>query len=164
MNGGMPKGRLRVLLLCTGNSCRSQMAEGWARDLLVERVEAYSAGTEPSRVNPRAIRVMAEAGVDISTHRSKHLDEFLGERFHLVITLCDDAQARCPMFPGAVKMIHMGFPDPALAAGSEEDVLRVFRDVRDQIRQRLIPLLEEELALHESLHKKDTIKGNCGGP
>ena len=142
--------RLRVLFLCTGNSCRSQMAEGWVRHILGDQVEVYSAGTHPSVVNPRAIQVMREAGVDISSHWSKSLDEFLDKPFDLVITLCDHAQARCPVFPGASKMLHMGFPDPVFAAGTEEEILRVYREIRDAIRQKLIPLLERELVTRSS--------------
>jgi arsenate reductase len=142
--------RLRVLFLCTGNSCRSQMAEGWARHLLGDRVDVLSAGTHPSLVNPRSIQVMREVGVDISSHRSKSVDEFLEQPFDLVITLCDHAQARCPVFPGASKMLHMGFPDPVFAVGTEEEILRVYREVRDAIRQKLIPLLERELVKRSS--------------
>ncbi len=136
--------RLRVLFLCTGNSCRSQMAEGWARHLLGDLVEVYSAGTHPSVVNPIAIQVMREAGVDISKHRSKSIDRFVGEEFDLIITLCDDAEARCPVFPARAKRIHRGFRDPALAVGPRKNVLKVYREVRDAIRDELIPLLEEE--------------------
>lgn len=136
---------LRILFLCTGNSCRSQMAEGWARHILGNRVEVYSAGTHPSVVNPKAVLVMREAGVDISSHRSKSVDEFLGKEFDLIITLCDEAETRCPVFPGKAKRIHKGFPDPARAVGSEELVLEIYRRVRDAIRDELIPLLEEGL-------------------
>jgi len=139
---------LRVLFLCTGNSCRSQMAEGWARHLLGNRVEAFSAGTDPGPVNPRAIQVMQEVRVDISSHRSKSLEDFSGQSFDLVITLCDDAEARCPVFTGAPKKIHMRFPDPGRAVGSEETVMEVFRKVRDRIRRELIRLLEEEIFNH----------------
>jgi arsenate reductase len=140
------KNPLRVLFLCTGNSCRSQMAEGWARDWLGDRVNAYSAGTDPTVVNPLAIQVMKEVGVDISSHRSKSLDDLVDPVFDLVVTLCDDAQAGCPVFPGRGKMVHMGFPDPAKAIGTEGEVLQVFREVRDRIRDELIPVLEEEIS------------------
>lgn len=143
------KERIRVLFLCTGNSCRSQMAEGWARHILGDRVEVYSAGTHPSPVNPNAIRVMQEAGVDISRQRSKSVDEFLDKEFDLIVTLCDDAEARCPVFPGGGKRIHRGFSDPARAVGEQEVVLEVYRQVRDAIRDELIPLLEEELQHRE---------------
>jgi len=122
------------------------MAEGWARQILGDRVEAHSAGTEPSEVNPRALQVMGEAGVDISSHRSESVEEFSDQPFDLVITLCDEARANCPIFLGATKTIHKGFPKPAEAVGSDEEVLEVFREVRDRIQKELIPLVEEELA------------------
>ena len=127
-------GKPVVLFLCTGNSCRSQMAEGWARRLARDRMEARSAGTDPRGVNPRAVRVMREAGVDISGQRSKHAKEFAGRPVDLVVTLCGGAKAACPFFPGAKAMIHRGFDDPAEATGSEEEALAVFRRVRDEIR------------------------------
>jgi arsenate reductase (thioredoxin) len=129
---------LRVLFLCTGNSCRSQMAEGWARRLLGDRVEAYSAGIEAHGLNPRAVQVMAEAGVDIAGHRSKHLDELRGVEFDYVVTVCDHADESCPVFPGKAKVVHHGFDDPprlARSAGSEEEALACYRRVRDEIRQ-----------------------------
>lgn len=125
---------IRILFLCTANSCRSQMAEGWARSLHPGTIEAFSAGTQPGQVHPLAIRVMAEAGVDLTSHRSKHLREFLGQKFDYVVTLCDDARENCPVFPGAAHMVHVGFPDPARAAGTPEEVLNEFRRVRDMIR------------------------------
>ena len=135
----------RVLFLCTGNSCRSQMAEGWARHLLGEQIKAFSAGADPTVVNPRATEIMKEVGVDLSSHRSKPVTEFSDQRFDLVITLCEDAEARCPVFLGGTRKIHMGFPDPAQATGPDETVLMVFREVRDRIRRELIPLLEREV-------------------
>ncbi|HHW13926.1 MAG TPA: arsenate reductase ArsC [Firmicutes bacterium] len=131
----MTEGRLRILFLCTANSCRSQMAEGWARALRGGEIEAYSAGTAPSTVNPLAVEVMREAGVDLSQHRSKHLSEYLGEDFDYVVTLCGDAHETCPVFPGAKRMVHHGFPDPAKAAGGREEVLAEFRRVRDLIKE-----------------------------
>lgn len=131
----MPK--LKVLFLCTGNSCRSQMAEGWARALRGDQIEPYSAGIETHGLNPRAVQVMAEAGVDISGHRSKHLDELAEVEFDVVVTVCDRANESCPFFPGQVKRIHAGFDDPpALArdAASEEEALDYYRRVRDEIR------------------------------
>ena len=104
--------RLNVLLLCTGNSCRSQMAEGWARALRPDSVRTYSAGVEPHGMNPRAIKVMAEAGVDISGHHSKHVDELKDIPFDYVITVCDHAHETCPLFPGKTKVLHVGFDDP----------------------------------------------------
>jgi arsenate reductase len=129
--------KVKVLFLCTGNSCRSQMAEGWARALHPERIEPYSAGTSPGRVDPRAIRVMREAGVDLSGRRSKHLDELAGVPLDWVITVCDRANEACPVFPGAVRRLHAGFDDPprlAADAGSEDEALGHYRRVRDEIR------------------------------
>jgi arsenate reductase len=130
-------GKLRILFLCTGNSCRSQMAEGFARALKGDRIEPYSAGTAPKGLDPRAVRVMAEAGVDISGQRSKPMAEFRGREFDFVVTLCDGARESCPILPGSARIIHAGFADPpALAAGahSEEEALAHYRRVRDQIR------------------------------
>ena len=137
----------RVLVLCTGNSCRSQMAEGWVRHDLGDRVEVFSAGTTPSAVHPLATAVMAEAGVDISSHRSKSLQEFWGQPFDLVVTVCDSAREACPMFHGAAKQIHESFPDPAGFTGTKDEVLEKFREVRDLIRERLVPLVKWELVL-----------------
>lgn len=131
------KKSLRILFLCTGNSCRSQMAEGWARHLKPHEIEAYSAGIEKHGLNPLAVRVMAEAGVDIGHHTSKTVDELPLRDFDMVITLCGHANETCPFFPGAVKKVHVGFDDPpALAkdAPSEEDALVHYRRVRDEIR------------------------------
>ena len=126
---------LKVLFLCTHNSCRSQMAEGWAEYLKKGVIEAWSAGTEPGTVNPMAIKVMGEAGVDISSHRSRHLQEFLNIPFDVVITLCKDARDTCPFFPGeTARLFHRGFDDPSKAMGSGEEILRFFRRVRDEIR------------------------------
>ena len=137
----------RVLILCTGNSCRSQMGEGWVRHDLGDKVEVYSAGTQPSRVHPFAIAVMAEAGVDISSHRSKSLSEFWGQPFDLLVTVCDSAKEACPMFAGAAKQIHESLPDPAGFTGAEEEVIEKFREVRDLIQERLVPLVRRELGL-----------------
>ena len=129
--------KLKVLFLCTGNSCRSQMAEGWVRRLKADRIEACSAGVAPAGVDPRAVRVMAESGVDISTQRSKHVGELAGESFDRVVTVCDNARERCPVFPVGTRRLHVGFDDPpALAAGaaSEEQALEHYRRVRDEIR------------------------------
>ncbi len=128
---------MKVLFLCTGNSCRSQMAEGWARHLRGDRIEAYSAGIETHGLNPRAVRVMAEAGVDISGHRSKTLDDLKGIEFDLVVTVCGHAHEHCPLFPGRTRVVHAGFDDPPkLAAGAttEEEALAHYRRVRDEIR------------------------------
>jgi arsenate reductase len=136
---------LKVLFLCTENACRSQMAEGLVNHDLAGRVQAYSAGVRPSRVNPRAIQVMAELGIDIGQHRSKSVDELTGERFDLVITVCDSATAQCPIFPGETEVMHLGFPDPARAAGTEAEIMAVFRQVRDALRRQLMPLLQAKL-------------------
>ena len=130
----------RVLIVCTGNSCRSQMAEGWVRHDLGARWEAASAGTHPAgEVAPLAVRAMAEVGVDISNARSKHWAPFLEEVWDLVVTVCDSARESCPLFPGASEQIHVPFVDPVLAVGSEEERLAVYRAVRDDIRARLLP-------------------------
>ena len=128
------KDRIKVLFLCTGNSCRSQIAEGWARHLKGDVIEPYSAGIHPIGVNPRAIKVMAEAGVDISAQKSEHIDELPGIDFDYVITLCDNAREHCPVFGGKAKVIHKPFDDPYFASGSEEQILTTFRKVRDDIR------------------------------
>jgi arsenate reductase len=133
----------RVLVLCTGNSCRSQMAEGFIRHLLAGRWEARSAGTKPAeRVHPLAIRVMAEVGVDISHGRPDNVDAYVREPWDLVVTVCDSARETCPWFPRLVERLHVSFDDPAVATGSEEERLQVFRRVRDEIRERLVPKLE----------------------
>lgn len=126
--------KIKVLFLCTGNSCRSQIAEGWARHLKDDIIDAYSAGICPIGVSSRAIKVMTEAGVDISKQKSKHLDEFRQVYFDYVITLCDNVAENCPVFPGKAKIIHKPFEDPHFAAGDEEAVLETFRKVRDQIK------------------------------
>lgn len=128
---------LKVLFLCTGNSCRSQMAEGWARRLKGDRVEPYSAGIEAHGLNPDAVRVMAEAGVDISGQRSKTVGDLRGVDLDYVVTVCDNAHESCPLFPGHAKVVHVGFDDPPrLAAGvkTEEERLAPYRRVRDEIR------------------------------
>lgn len=127
--------RLRILFLCTGNSCRSQMAEGWARALRGDLLDAHSAGTHPHGLNPLAVRAMAEAGVDISGHASKRPEE-IGGRFDVVVTVCDSAHESCPVMPGA-RVVHVGFDDPprlAKDAVNDEDAMRHYRRVRDEIR------------------------------
>ncbi len=128
------KDRRKVLFLCTGNSCRSQIAEGWARHLKGNVIEPYSAGLRPIGVNSKAIKVMAEEGVDISMHKSQHIDEFSEIDFDYVVTLCDNASESCPVFSGKAKVIHKPFDDPYFASGSEEQILTTFRKVRDDIR------------------------------
>ncbi len=129
--------KLKILFLCTGNSCRSQMAEGWARALKGDVLEPFSAGIETHGLNPNAVKVMAVAGVDISGQRSKHLDELKNVRFDYVITVCDHAHEACPLFPGRTQVVHVGFDDPprlARMAQNEEEALGHYRRVRDEIR------------------------------
>jgi arsenate reductase len=141
--------KLKILYLCTGNSCRSQMAEGWTRHLKSDAIDAYSAGVEPHGIDPRAVKVMAEIGVDISWQTSKHLDTLEGIEFDYVITLCDHANETCPLFLGKTRRLHVGFDDPPkLAAGtaSEEEAMAHYRRVRDEIKsfvERLPEVLEE---------------------
>jgi arsenate reductase len=134
---------LKILFLCTENACRSQMAEGLVNHYLAGKAQAFSAGVSPGRVNPNAIRVMAELGIDISRHRSKSVSEFEGQDFDLVITVCDKAREQCPFFPGAARMLHVSFTDPGQATGNETEILAVFRGVRNEMREKLLPLIEE---------------------
>jgi len=127
----------RVLILCTGNSARSQMAEGLLRHDAGDRFEVFSAGVKPSGVRSEAIAVMRELGIDLSGLRSKHVSEFAGEPFDYVLTVCDNARENCPIFPGGTVSIHHNFVDPAAISGSEEERLAVFREVRDRIREYL---------------------------
>lgn len=129
--------RVRVLFLCTANASRSQMAEGWARHLKGDVIEPYSAGVEPRGVNPLAVKVMAEVGVDISKQRSKHVNEVTRTPFDFVVTLCDQAQEACPVFPGGGTVVHVGFDDPYTLTQGEQDEakrLKEYRRVRDEIR------------------------------
>jgi arsenate reductase len=143
-------GKIKILFLCTGNSCRSQMAEGWARRLKGAVIEPYSAGIETHGLNPRAVKVMAEAGVDISSQRSKHVEELIHVPFDYVVTVCDHANERCPLFPGKAKRVHIGFADPprlAADARTEEEALAHYRRVRDEIRafvEKLPDILKQE--------------------
>ncbi|MCR4406688.1 MAG: arsenate reductase ArsC [Anaerolineae bacterium] len=137
----------RVLFLCTGNSARSQMAEGLVNHFLSDRWEAFSAGTAPTGyVHPLAVKAMAELGIDISAQRSKLVDEFRNAAFDVVITVCDNAAQNCPLWLGAGRVTHMGFPDPAAATGSEAERLEVFRRVRDGLRQAVFRYLSAETA------------------
>ena len=128
---------VKVLFLCTGNSCRSQMAEGLLRHLGQEALEVASAGTRPSQVHADAIRSMSEIGVDISSQHSKPLEPFLGQPFDYLITLCDDAKESCPAFPGVSQNIHWSIPDPAAARGTDEERMAVFRSVREDLAARI---------------------------
>jgi arsenate reductase len=134
----------RVLFLCTANSCRSPMAEGIANHFLGDRLEAFSAGTAASFVNLRAIAVLREMGIDSSGLRSKNLDEFAGQSFDYVITLCGDANEKCPLYFGGVRRTHMGIPDPARATGTETEVLEEFRKVRDAIKGAIDAFFDRE--------------------
>jgi len=126
--------KIKILFVCTGNSCRSQMAQGWARHLKADVIDACSAGIKPIGVSSRAIKVMAEAGVDISSHSSKSVEEFVGVDLDYVVTVCDNAKEQCPVFPCGAKRIHKSFPDPYFAEGSEQEIMDVFRKVRDKIK------------------------------
>jgi arsenate reductase (thioredoxin) len=129
--------KTKVLFLCTGNSCRSQMAEGFLRTYAGSRYEAYSAGTKPSSLNPLAVEVMREIGIDISQQRSKNATEYIGTYFPVIVTVCDQAKEHCPIFPGPSVRHHWPFEDPADATGSREERLQVFRRVRDEIGARI---------------------------
>ncbi|TNF46736.1 arsenate reductase ArsC [bacterium] len=136
MNGA--ENKLKILFLCTGNSCRSQMAEGWARELKGDSVEPWSAGTKIKELDPLAVRVMEEMGVDISGHRSKYLDDLGDIEFDWVVTVCSEVHESCPIFPGKTRLVHAGFDDPprlALEARSEEEAIEIYRRVRDEIRE-----------------------------
>ena len=123
-----------VLVLCTGNSCRSQLMHGYLSQLLGEKATVYSAGIETHGVNPKAIAVMQEDGLDISTHTSNHVDEYAAVPFDYVITVCDNAREACPVFPSSARQLHHNFPDPAKATGTAEEVMDQFRAVRDQVK------------------------------
>jgi arsenate reductase len=144
---GMAGDKIRILVLCTGNSARSQMTEGFL-DSLNPRIEAHSAGTAPSpRVNPLAIQAMREIGIDISKGTPKKVDQFVDQAFDYVITVCDDADKNCPYFKGKVgRRLHISFPDPARATGTDEEKLAVFRRVRDDIRARFQELYDKEIS------------------
>ena len=124
----------RILVLCTGNSCRSQMAEGYLNFFAKNKAEVYSAGIETHGVNSKAIQVMKEDGIDISHHTSNNIDEYRNINFDFVITVCDNAKERCPFFPSNAKKFHHNFPDPAKATGTEEQIMQQFREVRDMIK------------------------------
>lgn len=136
----------RILILCTGNSCRSQMAEGFLKSF-DKNLEVFSAGTKPSsQVHPKAIQVMKEVGIDLSNNYPKHSDQFINDPFDYVITVCDNAKESCPVFMGKVgKQIHIGFEDPADATGTEEEVLAVFRKIRDEIKRDFFEFYTQEI-------------------
>lgn len=136
---------MRALILCMGNSARSQMAEGLLRHDAGNVYEVFSAGTKPSHVRPEAIAVMREVGIDISGHRSKSVEEFAGQDFDYVITVCDNAKESCPLFPAKTKRIHWSIEDPAAAQGSEEELLAAFRRARDELRARLHAFTQGEV-------------------
>jgi arsenate reductase (thioredoxin) len=125
----------RVLVLCTGNSCRSQIAEGYLKHFAENKAEVYSAGVETHGVNPKAVQIMKEDGIDISSHTSNNVNEYRDIEFDFVITVCDNAKERCPYFPSKAKTFHYNFPDPAKAKGTDEQVMQQFRDVRNMIKE-----------------------------
>ncbi|MFP4447507.1 MAG: arsenate reductase ArsC [Bacteroidales bacterium] len=141
---------MKILILCTGNSCRSQMAEGFLKSF-DSKLEVYSAGTKPEKeVNPRAIQVMKEKNIDLSSNRPENVDKFLEESFDYVITVCDSAKETCPVFMGDVKhRLHMGFEDPAGATGTKDEIMDKFREVRDQIEQEFKQFYEERINTEE---------------
>ncbi len=135
----------KILVLCTGNSCRSQMAHGYLNKFVNGKAEIYSAGIETHGVNPRAIAIMKEDGVDISHHTSDHVDEYINIDFDLIITVCDNAKENCPYFPSKAKKFHQDFPDPAKAKGSEEEVMQEFRRVRDLVKDYCQKFVSEHI-------------------
>jgi arsenate reductase len=139
---------MKILILCTGNSCRSQMAEGFLQSF-DKNLEVYSAGTKPEQqVNPRAIEVMNEIGIDLSAHKPEDVEQYLEDSFDYVITVCDSAKETCPVFMGEVKHnLHMGFEDPAGATGSEEEILNKFREIRDQIESEFYEFYKKKIKL-----------------
>ena len=135
----------KILVLCTGNSCRSQIAEGYLQYFAKDRATVYSAGIETHGVNPRAIEIMKEDGIDISKHTSNHIDEYADVPFDYVLTVCDNAKENCPYFPTEAKKFHYNFPDPAKAAGSEEEIMSRFRQVREMIKKYCKTFVEDTL-------------------
>lgn len=130
-------GKIKVLILCTANSARSQMAEGLLRHIAGDTVDVFSAGRAPSSVNPFAIKAMRARGIDIASHRSDHIEQYLDREFDFVITVCDSAAESCPVFPGRAERIHWSFPDPAAVTGDESAVLQSFNDIRDGLEKKL---------------------------
>jgi arsenate reductase len=139
------KASKKILILCTGNSCRSQIAHGYMQGFAGDKAEVYSAGIETHGVNPRAIATMAEDGIDISRHTSNHVDEYAGIDFDFIITVCDNAKEQCPYIPGKATRFHRDFPDPAKAKGSEEEIKTQFRKVREEIKQYARQFVTENL-------------------
>lgn len=135
----------KILVLCTGNSCRSQIAEGYLRHFAGDKAQVYSAGVETHGVNPRAIKVMAEDGIDISDHTSNNIDEYMDIDFDYVITVCDNAKERCPYFPTKAQKFHQNFPDPAKATGSEAEILDEFRKAAGTIKEYAERFVRDEL-------------------
>ncbi len=135
----------KILVLCTGNSCRSQIAEGYLRSFAKERADIYSAGIETHGVNPKAIATMEDEGIDISNHTSNHLDEYRNIDFDFVITVCDHAKEYCPFFPAKARLFHHNFPDPAKAIGSEEEIIQEFKQVRNRIKDYCKQFVEDYL-------------------
>jgi arsenate reductase len=138
----MSAGKIKILFLCTGNSCRSQMAEGFAKYYFPHLFEVFSAGTKPEKLNPIAVKVMKEIGIDISKQYSKNVKQLMDIDFDYVITLCGDAKENCPIFPKKTKNYHQGFKDPAKAKGSDEEIINVYRTVRDEIKNFILSLPE----------------------
>ncbi|MCW5906770.1 MAG: arsenate reductase ArsC [Chitinophagales bacterium] len=136
---------MNILVLCTGNSCRSQIAEAYLRHFAGDKATVYSAGVETHGLNPRAVAVMKEDGIDISHHTSNHVDEYAHVSFDYVITVCDNANERCPVFPSKAKKLHYNFPDPAKATGTEEEIMNEFRKVREEIKNYCKEFVEKEL-------------------
>lgn len=136
----------QILVLCTGNSCRSQIAEGYLKHFAKDKAAVYSAGVETHGVNPRAIQIMKEDGIDISGHTSNNVNEYRDIEFDYVITVCDNAKERCPFFPSNAQKFHYNFPDPAKATGSEEEILQHFRDVRNMIKKYSREFVAEHLS------------------
>jgi len=153
---------MKILILCTGNSCRSQMAEAFLKKIDPD-LDVFSAGTEPAeRVNPYAVKVMAEIGIDISRNQTNHVDEYLNANFDYVITVCDHARETCPVFFGKVKhRLHIGFDDPAEATGTEEEILAVFRNVRDKIKNRFNEFYRTDIKPTKKEYKN--VEGNRSG-
>ncbi|WP_207427431.1 arsenate reductase ArsC [Pedobacter sp. SYSU D00535] len=134
-----------ILVLCTGNSCRSQIAEGYLRHFSGDKANVYSAGVETHGLNPRAVKIMEEDGIDISTHTSNHVDEYADIPFDFVISVCDNAKERCPYFPTRAEKLHFNFPDPAKATGTEEEIMEQFRKVREMIKSYAEDFVKQHL-------------------